>query len=53
MKETSIMFVGDTMFKNNNEIPLTGDWLKALSLILRMRDNRAVDRTVKKFSEVH
>lgn len=51
MKETTILFVGNTMFKNNNEIPLTGDWLKALCLILRMRDNRKVDKTVEKFSQ--
>lgn len=53
MKETTIMFVGDIMFKNNDEIRLEGDWLKALCLILRMKDNRAVDKTVEKFSEVH
>jgi hypothetical protein len=53
MKETTIMFVGNTMFTSNNEIKLEGDWLKALCLILRMRDNRAVDKTVEKFSEVH
>ena len=52
MKETTIMFVGNTMFKNNNEIPLTGDWLKALCLILKMRDNRKVDKTVEKYAGV-
>lgn len=51
MKETTIKFIGNTMFKNNNEIPLTGDWLKALRLILRMRDNRKVNKTVEKFSQ--
>lgn len=51
MKETTIMFVGNTMFTSNNEIKLEGDWLKALCIILKMRNNRAVNKTVEKFAE--
>jgi hypothetical protein len=51
MKETTIMFVGNTMFMSNTDIKLEGDWLKALCIILRMRDNRNIDKVVDKYSE--
>lgn len=53
MKETTILFVGSTMFKTNNEIKLEGDWLKALCLILNMRDKRKRDKIVEKYSQEH